>query len=34
MVGIVARSVLGRLSHWALAGLERLAIPWRCAARG
>jgi ABC-type nitrate/sulfonate/bicarbonate transport system permease component len=34
MVGIVALSVLGLLSHWALAGLERLAIPWRRAERG
>jgi NitT/TauT family transport system permease protein len=29
MVGIVALSLLGVLSHWALGRLERLAIPWR-----
>jgi ABC-type nitrate/sulfonate/bicarbonate transport system permease component len=29
MVGIVCLSVLGVLSHWALTGLERAAIPWR-----
>jgi ABC-type nitrate/sulfonate/bicarbonate transport system permease component len=34
MVGIVVLSVLGLLSHWALAGLERLSIPWRHAERG
>ena len=29
MVGIVVLSLLGVLSHWGLARLERLAIPWR-----
>jgi NitT/TauT family transport system permease protein len=29
MVGIVLLSLLGVLSHWALARLERLAVPWR-----
>jgi NitT/TauT family transport system permease protein len=29
MVGIVLLSLLGVLSHWGLARLERLAIPWR-----
>jgi len=29
MVGIALLSLLGVLSHWALAGLERLVIPWR-----
>ena len=29
MVGIVLLSALGVLSHWALAALERLVIPWR-----
>ncbi len=29
MVGIVLLSLLGVLSHWGLARLERLALPWR-----
>jgi NitT/TauT family transport system permease protein len=29
MVGIVVLSLLGVLSHWGLARLERLALPWR-----
>jgi ABC-type nitrate/sulfonate/bicarbonate transport system permease component len=29
MVGIVILSLLGVLSHWSLAWLERLVIPWR-----
>ncbi len=29
MVGIVVLSLLGVLSHWGIARLERLAIPWR-----
>jgi NitT/TauT family transport system permease protein len=29
MVGIVVLSLLGLLSHWALARCERLAVPWR-----
>jgi NitT/TauT family transport system permease protein len=29
MVGIVVLSLLGVLSHWGLARLERLAVPWR-----
>lgn len=29
MVGIVVLSLLGVLSHWGLAGLERVVIPWR-----
>jgi NitT/TauT family transport system permease protein len=29
MVGIVLLSALGVLSHWGLAALERLVIPWR-----
>jgi NitT/TauT family transport system permease protein len=29
MVGIVLLSLLGVLSHWGLAALERIAIPWR-----
>ncbi len=29
MVGIVLLSALGLLSHWALAALERVVIPWR-----
>jgi ABC-type nitrate/sulfonate/bicarbonate transport system permease component len=29
MVGIVVLSLLGILSHWGLARLERLAVPWR-----
>ena len=29
MVGIVLLSLLGVLSHWGLAALERAAIPWR-----
>ncbi len=29
MVGIVLLSLLGVLSHWALARLERAAVPWR-----
>jgi ABC-type nitrate/sulfonate/bicarbonate transport system permease component len=29
MVGIVVLSLLGVLSHFSLARLERLAIPWR-----
>ena len=29
MVGIVVLSLLGLASHWALARLERVAIPWR-----
>jgi ABC-type nitrate/sulfonate/bicarbonate transport system permease component len=29
MVGILLLSLLGMLSHWGLARLERLAIPWR-----
>jgi ABC-type nitrate/sulfonate/bicarbonate transport system permease component len=29
MVGIVVLSLLGVLSHWALAWVERLVIPWR-----
>jgi NitT/TauT family transport system permease protein len=31
MVGIVLLSLLGVLSHWGLARLERLAIPWQAA---
>ncbi|HYB43706.1 MAG TPA: ABC transporter permease [Candidatus Methylomirabilis sp.] len=29
MVGIAVLSLLGVASHWALSGLERLAIPWK-----
>ena len=29
MVGIVLLSLLGLGSHWLLACLERLAIPWK-----
>lgn len=29
MVGIALLSLLGVLSHWGLAALERLAVPWR-----
>jgi ABC-type nitrate/sulfonate/bicarbonate transport system permease component len=32
MVGIVLLSLLGLASHWALARLERLAIPWKAEA--